>query len=64
MNAAAWVWPCDRRDAHGPHEPLAWVECEGVPAHPATMAGGNHLNARPEVQARLAAFRSQLRLPG
>lgn len=27
-------WPCDRRDAHGPHE-----DCRGVAAHPATMAG-------------------------
>ncbi len=30
-------WPCDRRDAHHPHQ-----DCEGVGAHPATMAGGSY----------------------
>jgi len=41
-------WPCDRRDAHGPHkidrydavDEVAWVfDCPGVAAHPATMIG-------------------------
>lgn len=48
-------WPCDRRDAHGPHhvteresagdgvtqvyEPCGEFDCPGVQAHPATMIG-------------------------
>lgn len=36
-------WPCDRRDAHGPHNtknpPSAAHICLGVKAHPATMIG-------------------------
>jgi hypothetical protein len=41
-------WPCDRREAHHPHEvidqtgPQDWDrwECPGVGAHPLTMIGG------------------------
>lgn len=40
-------WPCDRRDAHHPHEIDTYEEqqrtglllCPGVGAHPATMIG-------------------------
>ena len=46
-------WPCDRRDAHGPHpisedEMPAWSDgikfpdCPGVKAHPNTTIGGRH----------------------
>lgn len=52
---APFAWPCDRRAAHGPHRVTATVSyhleartCPGVPAHPATMAGGSHPETRPE----------------
>lgn len=32
---ARFEWPCDRREAHGPHD-----GCPGVKAHPNTMIGG------------------------
>lgn len=54
----AFRWPCDRRAAHGPHSvrvqmltgPADYEDdtCPGVPAHPATMAGGSHHDTRPE----------------
>lgn len=51
-------WPCDRREAHGPH-PATWTQrahegtaatttetgdydCPGVQAHPNTSIGGRH----------------------
>jgi len=30
-------WPCDRRDAHHPHD-----DCPGVGAHPYTQIGGGY----------------------
>lgn len=43
-------WPCDKREAHGPHpiEPAnVRGNCPGVKAHPATQIGGNHISERP-----------------
>jgi hypothetical protein len=42
-------WPCDRRDAHHPHEihnefmeECVVYQCPGVGAHPLTQIGGAH----------------------
>ena len=48
-----YPWPCSRRDAHKAHHVhegggAVCYHCPGLPAHPATMAGGNHHNTRPE----------------
>lgn len=57
-------WPCSIRKAHGPHPtPCADCredgsgdacpnQCPGVPAHPATMAGGSDPKIRKQVDAR------------
>lgn len=37
-----FVWPCDKRIAHGPHKietKSGWYTCPGVRAHPNTMIG-------------------------
>lgn len=50
--AGRFDWPCDRRDAHGPHTVREQMltgpnefeerECPGVKAHPTTMIGGGY----------------------
>lgn len=59
-------WPCDKRRAHGPHDPVPCAihspnpalrcrdcfMCPGVKAHPATMIGGSDAQERPEARTR------------
>ena len=60
MNTDPYPWPCHRRDAHRPHQRpfnpdapqgadgngAGYGRCPGVPAHPATMAGGSYVLER------------------
>lgn len=64
-NRPPFQWPCRRRVAHKAHPDTSVVDvpniagmhvtstspytCPGVPAHPATMAGGSHPETAPEL---------------
>lgn len=40
---SAFVWPCEKRTAHEPHD-----DCPGVKAHPLTMIGGGYREVETE----------------